>query len=90
MKHRGARAEACACIAEDVGLVPARVVPSAENGVGIVFRSTSRYADLEFLNTGEISAALLDNEQPPETWEVPAEEEDLRVALERIREFIGS
>src|SRR5689334_12172345 len=38
------------------GLTPYRVVPSAEGGVGICFASERRYADIEFLNTGDILA----------------------------------
>ena len=39
---------------KEADIVPNAVVPSAEGGVGIVFVRFARYADVEFLNEGDI------------------------------------
>ena len=41
------------------GLQPSRVTPSGEGGVALVFINDSRYADIEFLNTGDILAGFV-------------------------------
>jgi len=39
------------------GVLPDRISASVEGGVGFVFRTKGRYADVEFFNTGEIASA---------------------------------
>ena len=46
-------------------IVPNAVVPSAEGGVGIVFVRFARYADVEFLNEGDILMSTYYGEEAP-------------------------
>jgi hypothetical protein len=69
-------------------LVPTRVAPSAQGGVGICFYGRNKYADIECLNTGEILATLSDGVGRPEVWDVKPVES--RKALERIGQYIAS
>jgi hypothetical protein len=68
--------------------VPNRVAPSAQGGVGICFYRDNKYADVEFLNTGEILATTSDGTGRPQVWEVKPSE--MKGALERIGQFIAS
>jgi hypothetical protein len=70
-------------------LVPTRVAPSAQGGIGICFYGrNNKYADIECLNTGEILATLSDGRGRPEVWDVRPI--DSRGALERIGKYIAS
>jgi len=69
-------------------LVPSRVAPSAQGGIGICFYGRdNKYADIECLNTGEILATLSDGTGRPEVWDVKPI--DSRRALERIGKYIS-
>lgn len=69
-------------------LVPARVVASAEGGVAICFINGNKYADIEFLNTGEILGVLSNGRDRPVVWEVDASSAGMAGASARIRDFI--
>jgi hypothetical protein len=69
-------------------LVPNRVAPSAQGGVGICFYRGNKYADVECLNTGEILATTSDGTGRPQVWEVKPSE--VKGALERLGQFIAS
>jgi hypothetical protein len=69
-------------------VVPNRVAPSAQGGVGICFYRGEKYADIECLNSGEILATLSDGTGRPEVWEVKPTEST--GALERIGQYIAS
>ncbi len=60
---------------EKVRLLPARVVASSESGVGIVFRTGSRYADVECLNDGYVLATAYVRHEEPEVWQSVEPEE---------------
>jgi hypothetical protein len=68
----------------DMNFCPMKIVPSAENGVGIVFRKGDRYADVECFNTGEIVAVTNTRSTESEAWEIAPSPEALKAALERI------
>lgn len=69
-------------------VVPNRVAPSAQGGVGICFYRGNKYADIECLNTGEILATTSDGTGRPEVWEVKPSES--KGALQRIGQYIAS
>ena len=52
------------------GIVPTRIVPSSEGGIGVVFIRSARYADIEFLNNGDVLAATYVGDDEPRVWEV--------------------
>jgi hypothetical protein len=62
---------------------PTKVVPSSEGGVAICFIRDDRYADIEFLNTGEILAVTYRGAEEPTVW--PIENDTLDLAIDRIR-----
>ncbi|MHB2015815.1 MAG: hypothetical protein ACYCW6_02600 [Candidatus Xenobia bacterium] len=69
-------------------LQPTKVIPSAEEGVVIVFSSTNRYADIECLNTGEILAVACERENPqPDSWHVGRD--GIATTIRRIAEYFG-
>jgi hypothetical protein len=71
-------------------LIPSFVLPSAEGGIGIGFRSGGRYADIECFNSGETLALTSDgNGTEPRVWEIHDEYADLTAAFEAIGEHLG-
>ena len=74
----------------DLHFAPDRVVASAENGVGIIFHRNEKYADIECLNSGKMSAVTFVGQEEPTVWELDETEYDLDQCLERIRNFIES
>ncbi len=69
---------------EKAYLTPAKVVPSAEGGAGIVFVRGERYADVECLNDGDVLAAKYTGEGEPEVWEVKTRSE----AVDEVRRHL--
>jgi hypothetical protein len=69
-------------------LPPTRVVASAEGGVAICFVNGDKYADVEFLNTGEIVGVVSNRRDRPIAWEVGANSASMASASVRIREFL--
>lgn len=69
-------------------LLPTRVVASAEGGVAICFIDGNKYADVEFLNTGEILGVTSDRRNRPVVWEAEPSASDLARATDRIRMFL--
>lgn len=65
-----------------------RVVPSAQGGAAFVWAvaNTTKYADIEFLNTGETLACTTDGSSQDgiEVWEV----DDLDTTVNRIKDFL--
>ncbi|MBV9215792.1 MAG: hypothetical protein JO053_06405 [Acidobacteria bacterium] len=73
---------------QSLDFAPARVLPSAEGGVGVCFVSRERYADIECSNDGEILGVYYVGMQMPRLLEVDGTDESITAALERIREHI--
>jgi hypothetical protein len=67
---------------------PTRVVASAEGGVAICFVRGEKYADVEFLNTGEILGVVSNRRDRPVVWEVDQNSPGLAQASARVRDFI--
>lgn len=67
-----------------------RVSPSGEGGIAIVFRHSEKYADIEFLNDSSILAVKKSAGNPSEAWEISADKDSLKDALEEIRLFLGT
>jgi hypothetical protein len=67
--------------------LPSRVVASAEGGVAICFSKGNKYADIEFLNSGEILGVVSNRRDRPVAWEIAATPSDLARASVRIRHF---
>ncbi|HEY3320468.1 MAG TPA: hypothetical protein VGP72_08380 [Planctomycetota bacterium] len=70
----------------DLGLAPANVLPSVDEGVGISFSSGKRYALIECYNTGEIAAVISLDVEHVEAWDVT--EASLTEAVEKINGHI--
>jgi hypothetical protein len=75
---------------DDMELVPDRIVPSAEGGIGIAFRNGLKYADIEFFNNGEILALTANNGERIEIWPVGQGSEEIKHSLSKIRDYINS
>jgi hypothetical protein len=73
---------------EQRSFAPTRVVPSAEGGVAVLFTRGDRYADIEFLNTGEVLAVTYAGKAEPDVWEIA--QEPLEPTVERIRNHLAS
>jgi hypothetical protein len=74
-------------VAHEIGLDPVQVVPASEGGVALCFTQGDKYADLEFLNDGNVFSAVTDRQGFRQVWPVAVNQ--IREALERIREFLG-
>jgi len=71
-------------------LLPNRVVPSAEGGVGICFIDADRYADIEVFNDQEILGTTYRGKSEPHVWEVTASEESIGEAIKQIRAHLNT
>lgn len=71
-------------------MLPASIVASAEGGVGICFKTSDSYADIEFLNSGEIVGVYYSGGTPPHVWETESSEAALTKSIKNIREYIQS
>ena len=72
------------------GLKVDGVVPSPEGGVGIVFYNGQRYADIEVFNHGTILAGIDDKINRPEVWEISNDQDDFKIAIGKISEFLNA
>ena len=82
------RAKRATELADGLGITPTAIVPSAESGIGVVFRRGTRYADLEIFNSGEILAVTSDGGGAPRVWEVRPSEAAVVEALKAIRDYL--
>lgn len=69
-------------------LNPIDVIPSGEEGIGIAFVSGDKYADIEFLNNGNILAATSDDSDAIDVWALSFTDDHLTDTLERIRNHL--
>lgn len=70
------------------GIFQGTLVPSAEGGLAISFRSGNKYSDIEFLNSGDILAVIHKSNKPPKVWEVSWNKDDIEQSLEEISSFL--
>ncbi len=80
-------AEAVLRLAREANLTPRSVSPSAEGGVAIIFKTATRYADIECLNSSEILATISDGNGHPVVWEITVA--DVPQALSLIRAYVA-
>ena len=69
---------------------PTRVVSSAEGGVAICFVNGDKYADVEFLNTGEILGVVSNRRDTPTVWQIGQSSRDFALAALWISNFLRS
>jgi|GEM_PF-5282059 hypothetical protein len=69
------------------GYPPTDILPSAEGGVGLVFRIDNRYADIEIFNDGEIIGLCAEDGSDPITWEITGPH-SLAPALSKVCSFV--
>jgi hypothetical protein len=69
-------------------LLIARILPSAEGGVGFCFIRGDRYADLECANDGEVFGIRYVGRQTPALIPTDATDASVESALQEIREHI--
>jgi hypothetical protein len=67
-------------------LLPDRVVPSAEGGVGFAFLAAIGQADIEIFNDGDVLAAVYPPDELTQVWE--ASLADIHLTVQRLREFL--
>lgn len=73
----------------DINIIPAKVVPSAEGGVGIVIERGDRYANVECFNDGDVTAGFTDFASSPTVEFVEMTKSGLQTLGSHIREFLG-
>jgi hypothetical protein len=78
-----ARAMKVLAVLQEQSFPPTKVVPSSEGGIAICFIRDDRYADIEFLNTGENLAVTYRGAEEPTVW--PIEDEMLNLTIDQIR-----
>lgn len=74
----------------NINFPPNRIMPSADEGIGICFINGKKYADIECFNTGEIVAVTSDGQGNPNVWEVNPDREEIKNSLDRIRVYLQS
>jgi hypothetical protein len=85
---RARRSADCALrLLAELGLRPQRLFPSLEGGVTFAFAARGRYAEVEFLDGGEVVASCSEAGQgEAHIWPVCS---DLGTAFHTISEFLG-
>jgi hypothetical protein len=84
-----ALAERVLAAVDDAGFRAVRVMPSADGGVGIIFRSGTFYADIECYNSNEIVGTLSNRKGSITTFDIdPKGEIGIARAAARIRAFL--
>jgi hypothetical protein len=73
---------------EAYGILPTKIVASAEGGVASCFVVGNKYADIECLNSEAILGVLSDKRNQPFVWEIEPNSRGITRAVERVREFI--
>ena len=72
-------------------VLPTRVLPSADGGIGILFTEREQYAHIEFENSGDTWVLIYGSNNPPITWQLPSGDPDsLREAWDRISASLQS
>ena len=85
---RASRSADCALrLLAGLGLQPACLSPSPEGGVCIAFSQPDRYADLQFLNSGEVVATY--SGEGGNTPHVSPVESDLASACQTLQTFLS-
>lgn len=78
----------------EIGLRPDHVLPCVEGGVRFAFRRQDRYADIEFLNNGEVmatcSGAAGEAGETPRYWLVSPCGAGFESTFNTIRAFLGA
>jgi hypothetical protein len=70
------------------GMLPRQLTASAEGGLALCFIEKNRYAELEILNTGDISASMYErfsDATPAVIMDVEPQPDALRNIIQRIR-----
>lgn len=76
---------------EHMRFLPSEVLASSEGGIALSFKSASRYADIELLNSGEVLAVVAEgSQQQPVAWEVKKTARDFEEAIYRIYDFFSA
>lgn len=69
-------------------LYPTSIMASAEGGVGVCFKVRDRYADLEFMNSGEVIGVRYEGKTQPTVWETDSSPNALSESIKYIREYL--
>lgn len=69
--------------------LPGKAVPSAENGVALVFTKNDRYADIECFNTGEIIAMLMDGKAVRGVFQLNFDNNEIDLTIEQLSNYIN-
>ncbi|MFW6172586.1 MAG: hypothetical protein ACOC5T_02470 [Elusimicrobiota bacterium] len=75
-------------VLDAIDFVPTKLMPSAEEGIGIFFAKGNRYGFVECYNEGGIGAAMSDRKGYRHIWEIGETTEEIKDALETLRDFI--
>jgi hypothetical protein len=82
------RAAETLTLLQDRFFLPTKIVASSEGGVAICFIKDDRYADIEFLNTGETLAVTYRGAEEPDVWSV--QNGMMEITIDQIhRHFLG-
>lgn len=77
-----ARAAEVLILLQRLSFPPTNIVPSSEGGVSIYFLRGDRYADIEFLNNGEMLAVTYVGTSEPDVW--PFEPGNVEATVDRV------
>lgn len=74
----------------NMNFVPANLVPSAEEGIGIYFSKENKYGFVECFNEGEIVVAMSDREGHRRVWQIRDTKDEIEEALEILKDFVNA
>jgi hypothetical protein len=74
----------------EMNFVPAKLMPSAEEGVGFYFSNKNRYGFVECYNEGEIVVAMSNRNGYRKVWQIRDVIDEIKDALETLRDFLNA
>jgi hypothetical protein len=77
-------------VLSDINFVPAKLMPSAEEGIGFFFSNKNRYGFLECYNEGEIVVAMSNRNGYRKVWQIRDVIEEIKDALETLIDFLDA
>ncbi len=77
-------------VLRNMNFVPANLVPSAEEGIGIYFAKEKKYGFVECFNEGEIVIAMSDREGHRRVWQITDNKDEIEEALETLKGFVDA
>jgi len=77
-------------VLSEINFVPAKLMPSADEGIGFYFSNKNKYGFVECYNDGEIVVAMSDRKGYRKIKQIGDAIDEIKDALENLKDFINA